>query len=114
MPHRRELGSYIANCWPETRFIPASELSVYIALLCESTSPVRRYLESSETKGVKPMSFGMDWHSRSLRLINLALLFLVIAPAALAQTNWTQLAPFPEPNEEILGVPAGGKLYVMA
>src|SRR5581483_11569262 len=72
------------------------------------------YLESSETKGVKPMSFGMDWHSRSLRLINLALLFLVIAPAALAQTNWTQLAPFPEPNEEILGVPAGGKLYVMA
>jgi N-acetylneuraminic acid mutarotase len=36
------------------------------------------------------------------------------APAARAQGNWTKLAPFPEPAEEISGASAGGKMYVFA
>src|SRR5262249_25422925 len=27
--------------------------------------------------------------------------------------KWLKLAPFPEPAEELFGVPAGGKMYVM-
>jgi N-acetylneuraminic acid mutarotase len=60
------------------------------------------------------MRFAMDWDSRRLRVIRLALLLIAAAPAAFAQAKWAQLAPFPEPNEEILGVPANGKLYVLA
>ena len=44
---------------------------------------------------------------------------LLLAAAALglcltayAQGKWTKLALFPEPAEELLGVAAGGKLYV--
>src|SRR5665213_3431049 len=36
------------------------------------------------------------------------------SPDALAQAKWEKLAPFPEPAEEILGVAAGGKMYVFA
>src|SRR6202166_4869869 len=36
------------------------------------------------------------------------------APDAFAQAKWEKLAPFPEPAEEILGVAAGGKMYVFA
>jgi N-acetylneuraminic acid mutarotase len=37
---------------------------------------------------------------------------LLFAISAGAQGKWVKLAPFPEPAEEILGVAAGGKLYV--
>lgn len=56
----------------------------------------------------------MHWGSRKLRVFRLAALMIAAAPAAFAQGKWVQLAPFPEPNEEILGVPANGKLYVLA
>jgi N-acetylneuraminic acid mutarotase len=44
----------------------------------------------------------------------LIVLWLVLAlPAtAHAQGKWVKLAPFPEPAEEVVGVAAGGKLYV--
>ena len=60
------------------------------------------------------MRLPIDWDSRRLRVIRLALLLLAAAPGAFAQGKWVQLAPFPEPNEEILGVTANGKLYVIA
>jgi N-acetylneuraminic acid mutarotase len=60
------------------------------------------------------MRLSMYWSSRRLRVIRLAFLLIAAAPAAFAQGKWMQLAPFPEPNEEILGVAAGGKLYVLA
>jgi N-acetylneuraminic acid mutarotase len=60
------------------------------------------------------MRFAMDLDSRRLGVIRLALLLIAAAPASFAQAKWGQLAPFPEPNEEILGVPANGKLYVLA
>jgi N-acetylneuraminic acid mutarotase len=37
---------------------------------------------------------------------------LVVANSVFAQGRWVKLAAFPEPAEEILGVPANGKLYV--
>ena len=36
------------------------------------------------------------------------------SPLAHAQGKWVDLAPFPEPKEEVLGVAANGKLYVFA
>ena len=39
-------------------------------------------------------------------------LALCCCAVAQAQGKWTKLAPFPEPAEELLGVAAGGKLYV--
>lgn len=60
------------------------------------------------------MRLSNTWSSRQLRVIKLALFLTVAASTAFAQGKWMQLAPFPEPNEEILGVVAGGKLYVMA
>lgn len=36
------------------------------------------------------------------------------SPLAHAQGKWVDLAPFPEPKEEVLGVAAKGKLYVFA
>ena len=40
------------------------------------------------------------------------LLALFFATCVQAQGKWVKLAPFPEPAEELLGAPAGGKLYV--
>ena len=37
---------------------------------------------------------------------------LFLAATAHAQGKWVKLAPFPEPAEELLGVAAGGKMYV--
>ena len=47
-------------------------------------------------------------------LFSIVLGLLVSTPAANAQGKWERLAPFPEPAEEILGVAAGGKMYVFA
>ncbi len=40
------------------------------------------------------------------------LLALLFTTCVQAQGKWVKLAPFPEPAEELLGVAAGGKLYV--
>jgi N-acetylneuraminic acid mutarotase len=42
------------------------------------------------------------------------LLLTLAASAAFAQGTWKNVAPFPEPREELLGAAAGGKLYVFA
>src|SRR5260370_7436130 len=60
------------------------------------------------------MRVPVDWGSRQLRIIKLVSHLSTATPVAFAQGKWVQLAPFPEPNEEILGVTAGGKLYVIA
>src|ERR1041384_7800855 len=45
----------------------------------------------------------------------IASLLLVFASApAFAQGAWKNVAPFPEPREELLGAAAGGQLYVFA
>src|SRR5208282_2225872 len=48
--------------------------------------------------------------------IRFALVFLsfaiLAASPAYGQGKWIKLAPFPEPGEELLGVAAGGKMYV--
>lgn len=51
---------------------------------------------------------------RPLPLYLAAALLLVSASATLAQGTWKNVAPFPEPREELLGAAAGGKLYVFA
>jgi N-acetylneuraminic acid mutarotase len=38
---------------------------------------------------------------------------LLLATTVLTQARWTKLAPFPEPDEELYGVAAGGKMYVL-
>ena len=38
---------------------------------------------------------------------------LFCSAAALTQTRWMKAAPFPEPDEELYGVTANGKMYVM-
>ena len=70
--------------------------------------------KSARKKETETMRRVMHCYSRRLRLIRLVVLIIAASPAAFAQGKWVQLAPFPEPNEEILGVPAGGKLYVLA
>src|SRR5258706_498151 len=37
-----------------------------------------------------------------------------LIPAAHAQGKWANVAPFPDPREEVLGAAAGGKMYVFA
>lgn len=49
-----------------------------------------------------------------LRLVQLAVVLVLVTPAAHPQAKWTKIAPFPEPSEEILGAAAGGKMYVFA
>jgi N-acetylneuraminic acid mutarotase len=39
---------------------------------------------------------------------------LSIATTAFAQGKWDRKAPFPDPSEEVLGMAAGGKMYVFA
>lgn len=53
----------------------------------------------------------MSRHVHPLRLV-LAAIALCLTAAAHAQGKWTKLAAFPEPAEELLGVAAGGKMYV--
>src|SRR5438552_9964272 len=47
-----------------------------------------------------------------IRTAVFALATLIGAGGAFAQGKWTKLAAFPEPAEEVLGVSAGGKMYV--
>src|SRR5216683_2579622 len=39
---------------------------------------------------------------------------LSASSGALAQGKWERKAPFPDPSEEVLGMAAGGKMYVFA
>ncbi|MFZ3214070.1 MAG: hypothetical protein WA188_21385 [Terriglobales bacterium] len=39
---------------------------------------------------------------------------ILLAPGAFAQGKWVNVAPFPEPGEELVGVAANGKMYVFA
>lgn len=48
------------------------------------------------------------------RLVKLAGCAWVAALAVHAQGKWVDLAPFPEPKEEVMGEAANGKLYVFA
>ena len=50
---------------------------------------------------------------RTLIFAALGAVALFIAAPAFTQARWTRLAPFPEPEEELYGVSANGKLYVM-
>ena len=38
---------------------------------------------------------------------------VLLTATAFSQARWTRLAPFPEPDEELYGVAAGGKMYVL-
>ncbi|HEX4990391.1 MAG TPA: hypothetical protein VFW91_16550, partial [Candidatus Binatia bacterium] len=50
----------------------------------------------------------------AVRFVILMTLGLLTAEAhAQAAGKWVKLAPFPEPAEELFGVAAGGKMYVM-
>ena len=51
-------------------------------------------------------------HGRRASVATAAIVLLCSA-AALTQTRWTKAAPFPEPDEELYGVSANGKMYVM-
>jgi hypothetical protein len=44
----------------------------------------------------------------------LTICFSLYLPAALAQGKWMDLAPFPEPHEEVIAQAANGKMYVFA
>src|SRR5215831_11181111 len=50
---------------------------------------------------------------RAMRLLLAAIIGLCLIAAAHAQGKWIKLAVFPEPAEELLGVAAGGKMYVL-
>src|SRR5260370_5063732 len=51
-------------------------------------------------------------------LLHVALILLLgsfsVATNAVAQGKWDRKAPFPDPSEEVLGMAAGGKMYVFA
>src|SRR5262245_5446182 len=50
---------------------------------------------------------------RSLRPLWIALMVVLAAGQAFTQSTWTKAAPFPEPDEELYGVTANGKMYVI-
>ena len=50
---------------------------------------------------------------RTLAVLATGSIVLLLAATAVSQTRWTKLAPFPEPDEELYGIPANGKLYVI-
>jgi N-acetylneuraminic acid mutarotase len=50
---------------------------------------------------------------RTFTLVVTGFMVLLFSSAVLTQARWTKLAPFPEPDEELYGVTANGKLYVM-
>ena len=44
----------------------------------------------------------------------LTIFYRLYLPAALAQGKWVDLAPFPEPHEEVSGQATNGKMYPFA
>lgn len=49
----------------------------------------------------------------ALRILATIVALLLLAASVSTQGRWARLAPFPEPDEELYGAAAGGKLYVM-
>jgi N-acetylneuraminic acid mutarotase len=57
----------------------------------------------------------LNTRTRRLRsCLTVVLLLLAASATAFAQGGWRNVAPFPEPREELLGAAAGGKLYVFS
>src|ERR1700752_1031421 len=50
---------------------------------------------------------------RTLAVLATGFFVVLLAATAFTQARWTRLAPFPEPDEELYGVAAGGKMYVL-
>ena len=50
---------------------------------------------------------------RTLAALATGFFVVLLAATAFTQARWTRLAPFPEPDEELYGVAAGGKMYVL-
>ena len=50
---------------------------------------------------------------RTLAALSMVSVVLLLATTAFSQARWTKLAPFPEPDEELYGITANGKLYVI-
>ena len=50
---------------------------------------------------------------RTLAALITGSVVLLLAGTAFTQARWARLAPFPEPDEELYGVAAGGKIYVL-
>ena len=50
---------------------------------------------------------------RALAVLASSAVILLLTATAFTQARWAKLAPFPEPDEELYGVAAGGKLYVL-
>ncbi len=50
---------------------------------------------------------------RTLAVLAMGCVVLLLATTAFSQARWTKLAPFPEPDEELYGITANGKLYVI-
>ena len=50
---------------------------------------------------------------RVLAVLASSAVILLLTATAFTQGRWTKLAPFPEPDEELYGVAAGGKIHVL-
>lgn len=50
---------------------------------------------------------------RTLAVLATISVVVLLAATAFSQARWVKLAPFPEPDEELYGVTANGKLYVI-
>jgi N-acetylneuraminic acid mutarotase len=50
---------------------------------------------------------------RTFAVVAMASVVVLLAATALGQARWGKLAPFPEPDEELYGITANGKLYVI-
>ena len=50
---------------------------------------------------------------RAFSVLAICSVALLLASTALGQARWTKLAPFPEVDEELYGVTASGKIYVL-
>jgi N-acetylneuraminic acid mutarotase len=50
---------------------------------------------------------------RTFAVLATGFFVVLLATSAFTQARWTRLAPFPEPDEELYGVAAGGKMYVL-
>ena len=50
---------------------------------------------------------------RTFAVLATGSIVLLLVATALGQARWSKLAPFPEPDEELYGITANGKLYVI-
>jgi N-acetylneuraminic acid mutarotase len=50
---------------------------------------------------------------RTFAVVAAAAVVMLMVATAFTQARWTRLAPFPEPDEELYGITANGKMYVI-